>query len=145
MISPMPILDDRTDVLKAMVSKPLTTASLPTVVRELSNVVLILSSDVFEIARLVKGDNGSGGGLVQQMHEMQRDVKAILTKLDETKAETDKAEEAAKSATVNTPFSRLVQWFCDKVLPGLITAVIMGGAALLVATWLHLKISQGTP
>lgn len=149
MLTPMPIIDDRTDVLKNMISKRLTAPELPTVTRELANVVIGMSGDVFELMRILKGNNGSGGGLLKQVDDLQRDIKTVLNKLEETKAVANQAEQKAENATENatkdTPFAGFVKWLVDNVLPSLLSWAILGLIALGIATWLHLRIEQGVP
>ncbi len=145
MTLPMPLIDDRTDVLKNMISKRITEAELPTVTRELASVVIGVSGVVFELERILKGNNGSGNGLIQKVDNLQRDVTEILKKLGEVTTAASQAEQEADEAGSNTPFSRFVKWFTDKVLPSLLSWAILGLIALGIATWLHLRIEQGAP
>lgn len=140
----MPTLNTRTDVLRNLVSKPITKAEEPTVVRELASVVIALSSDVFEVMRILKGNNGDGGGLISKVDDVAgkvddvgKDVKTLAGMVNEVESQADEAEDEAKDAKTNSPFTKFITWFADRVLPSLVTGVIVYIVILLVQHYEH--------
>lgn len=145
MFQSMPTDDNRTDVLKNLLSKPITTADGPTLIREIANVVIGVSADVVTLMRMVRGDNGADG-LLNQVRNIKTDVAYILQEIKEAKGEAQAAEaEAKKAQTAPSTFSKLVSWFADKVLPSLLTTVILIAVGLMFAAYLHLKLVQEIP
>lgn len=145
MVADMPILDDRTDVLKGMVTHPIKPAEQNVVIRELANVVISMSGDVFTVMRIVRGENGNDDGLLGEVRRVRESVADVLAALDEMRKATQKAEADAKDAKQHSKFSDLLNWLVDKVLPTLVTAAILAAAAFTVGVWLHLKIVSATP
>lgn len=144
MLPAMPILDTRTDVLKALVSKAIKPTDLPVVTRELSNVLIGISADFFEISRLLKGDNGTGGGLQQQVQDVQRDVTILLNKVNALAAPAPVSGDADKRNGKDLLLVFL-KWFADKVLPTLVVTAILAFIAFQVAVSNHIHLVQMTP
>lgn len=136
----MPILDDRTDVLKEIVARPIKPADQITVIREMASVVISMSGDVFSLMRMVRGENGNDDGLLGEVRRIRADVTQVLHQLSEAKQDAAKAESDAKDAKQNSKFSAFVNWLTDKVLPSLLTAFILAVVAFMIAVYLHLKI-----
>lgn len=139
----MSLTDDRTDVLKALVSKPLHAAELPTVTREMASLVITIYSEFFELTRIVKGNNGSG--LVAKMQSVETNVKDILEMVKQADTDAKTAKAAATEATTNSPFTRGLKWFADKVLPSLLSWIIIGAIGFTVAVALHIQLVKTVP
>lgn len=145
MVIPMTTSDERTDVLKSLVSKPVKAGDIPTITRELANVVISMSADVFVLTRIVRGEDGGNQGLVNQVRDIKDDVVEILAKMAALQKTTDEVKAAAAEAKTSSPFTRTVFWLVDRVLPSLLAAGIAFLIALGFAAYLHLKIVQEVP
>lgn len=135
--------DERTDVLKNLISKPLTSASLPVVTRELASVMISVSAQTNELYQLVKGSNGSG--LLEQVRALRTDLQALLDRREEERAQEEDQEEAAKKPGNADYMRQGLKWFADKVLPTLVTTAILAFIAFQIAVSNHIHLVQMAP
>lgn len=136
----MPILDDRTDVLKEIVSRPIKSVDQITVIREIASVVISMSSEVFSLARTVKGENGNDDGLLGDVRRIRADVIQILKQIEELRCNAEKAKAKEEVDAKSTPFAKFVEWGVEHVLPSLATAAILAAVGFTIGVYLHLQI-----